>query len=125
MKWIRLIATGVFIVSTFAAITQSTTPAVNVWAWGDKTSLLVSEMPKDLTNAISVSLGEGPIGIAAKANGTVVAWGSPPQVPAELTNALAVAAGANHCVALRSDGTVLHWGQKDYQGCDVCDVPPG
>jgi len=125
MKWIRFIATGVFIASTFAAFAQPTTPPVNVWAWGDKTSLLVSEMPKDLTNAISVSLGEGPIGLAARADGTVVAWGSFPQVPAELTNALAVAAGANHCVALRSDGTVLHWGQKDYQGCDVCDVPPG
>ncbi len=123
MKWIRFIATGVFIASTFAAITQSTTPAVNVWAWGDKTSLLVSEMPKDLTNAISVSLGEGPIEIAAKANGTVVAWGNNvghrSEVPPGLSNVVAIAAGYQHNLAVRADGNVVAWGDNNMGECDV------
>ena len=46
---------------------------------------------------------------------TVIAWGDNTalqcQVPAGLTNAIAVAAGDSHSLALKSDGSVAGWGQ--------------
>jgi pimeloyl-ACP methyl ester carboxylesterase len=50
----------------------------------------------------------------AQVPGTVVAWGDNSQgqtnVPAGLTNVIAIAAGGNHSLALKSDGTVVAWG---------------
>ena len=43
-------------------------------------------------------------------------------VPADLTNALGVAAGCEHCLALKRDGTVEAWG-NDYYG--QANVPAG
>ena len=53
------------------------------------------------------------------ASGTVVAWGAyygnydyfygQPLVPADLSGVIAIAAGAEHSVALKSDGTVVAW----------------
>ena len=43
-------------------------------------------------------------------------------VPSDLTNAVAIAAGWQHSVALRSNGTVVAWGRNDY---GMCNVPPG
>lgn len=58
--------------------------------------------------------------------GTVVAWGSNTNgecnVPADLTNAVAIAAGIEHSVALRADGTVEAWGADEYH---QTDIPPG
>ena len=58
--------------------------------------------------------------------GRVVAWGANEygqcDAPDGLTNAVAVAAGESHTVALRADGTVLAWG-RNVQG--ECDVPSG
>jgi hypothetical protein len=46
--------------------------------------------------------------------GRVVAWGSNSlgltNVPADLTNVIAIAAGSVHSIALKSDGTVRAWG---------------
>src|SRR5512146_2706256 len=46
---------------------------------------------------------------------TVVGWGdntaSQLQVPAGLTNAVEVAAGDSHSLALKTDGSVVAWGQ--------------
>jgi alpha-tubulin suppressor-like RCC1 family protein len=42
--------------------------------------------------------------------GTVVSIGGP-AVPLGLTNAVAIAAGASHALALRSDGSVVAWGR--------------
>jgi hypothetical protein len=54
-----------------------------------------------------------------------VAWGDNTQyqcgVSPGLTNAVAVAGGGGHSVALRADGTVAAWG-ADWSG--QCDVPP-
>ena len=45
--------------------------------------------------------------------GTVVAWGGgATNVPAGLTNVVAVAGGQPHALALRSDGTVVAWGNQ-------------
>jgi hypothetical protein len=42
-------------------------------------------------------------------------------VPPDLTNAVAVAAGGGHCLALRSDGSVFAWGDNTY---GQTTVPP-
>ena len=51
-------------------------------------------------------------------NGTVVAWGysfdGETNVPANLTNAVAVTGGEEDSLALRSDGTLAAWGDNFY-----------
>ena len=53
----------------------------------------------------------------------VVAWGNngnnQTMVPVDLTNAVAVAGGNRHSLALRSDGTVVAWGANDYGQTNV------
>jgi alpha-tubulin suppressor-like RCC1 family protein len=52
----------------------------------------------------------------------LLAWGidnAAITVPADLTNAQAVSAGAAHTLALRADGTVLAWGDNTYGQCNV------
>ncbi len=55
----------------------------------------------------------------------VIAWGyggdGQTTVPPSLTNAVAIAAGDSHSVALRADGSVIAWGDN-FQG--QTDVPP-
>jgi alpha-tubulin suppressor-like RCC1 family protein len=50
--------------------------------------------------------------------GTVVTWGSDASgqrtVPTGLTNAVAIAAGAEHSLALRADGAVAAWGWNEF-----------
>jgi hypothetical protein len=50
--------------------------------------------------------------------GTVVAWGDNSlgqrNIPSDLTNAVAVAAGASHNLALRENGTITAWGENSY-----------
>src|SRR4051812_965682 len=82
-------------------------PAIpgTVVGWGDLGYVLI-------TNAIAVSAKEGynpgPNRVILLADGTVAKWESIPQ-PAGLTNLIAVVAGANHSLGLRSDGTVVEW----------------
>jgi alpha-tubulin suppressor-like RCC1 family protein len=49
-----------------------------------------------------------------RANGSLVGWGNNSSgqlnIPATLSNVIAIAAGASHSVALRSDGKVFAWG---------------
>ena len=49
--------------------------------------------------------------LALKSDGTVVAWGGglATDVPADLSNVVAVAAGRYHSLALKNDGTVVAW----------------
>jgi alpha-tubulin suppressor-like RCC1 family protein len=64
--------------------------------------------------------------LALKRDGTVVAWGNnssgQTNVPPDLTNVIAIAAGANHSLALRKDGTVVAWGANN---AGQTNVPPG
>lgn len=55
--------------------------------------------------------------MALKENGTVIAWGEntlgQTNVPAGLSNVMAIAAGWRHSVALKNDGTVVCWGSNN------------
>src|SRR5207249_11721491 len=57
---------------------------------------------------------------------TVFAWGddlyAQTNLPAGLTNVVALAAGANHTLALRSDGKVIAWGDDS---ANQVTLPPG
>jgi uncharacterized repeat protein (TIGR02543 family) len=58
--------------------------------------------------------------------GAVAAWGynadGETAVPSGLTNAVAIAGGGYHSLAVRSNGTVVAWG---YNGSGEATVPPG
>ncbi len=68
----------------------------------------------------------GLIADSGAATGTVVAWGDNQfgqlNMPAGLTNVVAVAAGYYHSLALKQDGTVIGWG---YDAYGETDVPSG
>ena len=110
-----------------------------VWAWGDNSdgqlgdgtgqSRYVPMQVAGLTNVIAVAAG-GWHTVALKADGTVWTWGSNrwgqlgdggavdtryvPEQIAGLTNVMAVAAGGDHTVALKADGTVWAWGSNGW-----------
>ena len=48
--------------------------------------------------------------LSSAADTKLVAWGNGPSAPADLTNAVAIAAGDSYNLALRTDGTVTAWG---------------
>jgi hypothetical protein len=60
-----------------------------------------------------------------KSDGTVVSWGynyyGQTSVPSDLTNGVAVSAGAYHSLALRADGTVAAWG---WGSSGQTNIPP-
>jgi alpha-tubulin suppressor-like RCC1 family protein len=78
----------------------------------------------NLTNITAVGCG-WEFNAALRNNGTVVAWGNnlfnQTNVPSGLSNVTAIAAGAEHTLAL-SNGTVVAWG---YNGSGQTSVPAG
>ena len=64
--------------------------------------------------------------LALKADGTVVGWGDngfgETNIPAGLTNVVAIAAGNYHSLALKADGTVVGWGNN---GNGEINIPAG
>ena len=78
----------------------------------DGTVVANTGLPAGMTNV--VALDPGWVG-AVRSDGTVVipaySFGIPEDLPpAGLTNVIALANGANHTLALRSDGTLAAWG---------------
>jgi glucose/arabinose dehydrogenase/sugar lactone lactonase YvrE len=63
--------------------------------------------------------------LALRSDGTVIGWGDNSEwqvsVPTDLTNAVAIAAGAGHSLAMRSNGNVVAWGSPVY---GAVEVPP-
>lgn len=61
--------------------------------------------------------------LAVRADGTVSAWGydfdGQCDVPAGLSNVVAVAAGEFFSLALKTDGTLVAWGTDDHGQCDI------
>jgi alpha-tubulin suppressor-like RCC1 family protein len=109
-----------------------------VWAWGDNefgnlgtgntTNSLVPVQVHTLANVVAIAGGRDH-SLAIESNGTVWSWGwnqygqvgngtkgnnvlSPVQVSG-LTGVTMVSAGADHSMALKSDGTVWAWGQNN------------
>jgi alpha-tubulin suppressor-like RCC1 family protein len=84
-----------------------------VVAWGDLGA--PTNMPAGLSGVTAVDAGglEQTVNfaMALRSNGTVVAWGSAnggvTNVPTAVSNAVAIAAGASHAVALLNDGRPL------------------
>jgi len=132
---------GLFNVSAIAAGNTHTVALKQdgtVWAWGDNycgqlgdgTTTLLRTSPVQvlgLSNVSAIFAGSNHT-VALKQDGTVWAWGanfggqlgdgtttrqrhSPVQVPG-LSNVSAIAAGGNHTLALKQDGTVWAWGDN-------------
>ncbi len=84
-------------------------------------------VPTNLPRSVVELTGGDYHSLALLADGTARTWGSRcylqsrPDVPADLTNAIAVSAGPDHNLALRSDGTVTAWG-SGWEG--ITNVPP-
>jgi alpha-tubulin suppressor-like RCC1 family protein len=89
----------------------------SVTGWGSYGS--TPHPPARATNLARISAGtanspSGGLCIGLRRDGTVVVWGpslsSLTNVPASVTNAVAVAAGSGYALALRAGGAVLAWG---------------
>src|SRR5262245_15547371 len=56
----------------------------------------------------------------AQTDGSILSWGT--RVVVERTvleNLVAIAAGRSHSMALKSDGTIIAWGDNSYTQCKV------
>ncbi|HET7626010.1 MAG TPA: hypothetical protein VFM25_12175, partial [Verrucomicrobiae bacterium] len=112
-------------------------PAFFQWRFNDEDIpgetqpvLILTNLTKNQAGNYSVVVSNA-FGFAVSSNavlsiGNVAAWGNnyygQTSVPAGLTNAIAVAAGYEHSLALKADGTVVAWGgNSDGQ----TNVPPG
>jgi hypothetical protein len=69
-----------------------------------------------------IGFGERQITRLLTQGGLVVAWGHHYNVPSDLSDAVAIAAGGDHLLALKQDGKVAAWGMNNRH---QCDVPPG
>jgi len=102
--------------------------------WGIKSGAApgAERVPANLNNVVAVSdspwidnsnggaASPGDFALALKNDGTVIGWGyngsvatynvGPTNVPAGLSNVVAIAAGGGHGLALQSDSTVMGWG---------------
>lgn len=113
----------------------------SVVAWGDNDSGQC-DVPDGLTNVVAVAAGVYS-SYALKSDGTIAVWGNPYDTTVwvyddvedyyyeesleDLRDVVAIAAGYFHTLALKSDGTVVAWGQDvAYSCCDWFNtVPPG
>ena len=67
------------------------------------------------TNVCQFALAIRPVAVAAWGNNS----DSQCRVPVGLTEVVAIAAGVNHSLALRPDGTITAWGSTNYGKCTV------
>lgn len=102
--------------------------------WGNNGNSQLN-LPENLSGVVAIAAGMVH-SVALKSDGTVVACGTrqittelgqPPtvvpaeaaEVPAGLDNVIAIAAGGAHSLALKSDGTVVAWGDNSVGQTDV------
>ncbi len=133
----RIAALAVAVVSGSGAAchAQSTANQLAVWGGGTFAGSLTN-VPIGLTNLVAIAAGDYHL-LALKADGTVAAWGYsaarrilPPyagwkldnlatNVPAGLNGVIAIAAGSFHNLVIRSNGTVVAWGDNSYGQTNV------
>lgn len=82
----------------------------SVFSWSDKVG-----SPPRLTNIVAIAAGGGDFerDLAIRKDGAVAARGDE-NVPQYLSSIVAIAVGQNHSLALKTDGTVLGWGDNSY-----------
>lgn len=87
---------------------------------GKVVSISGGNTPDGLTNVLAIAAAKEWFGnnLALKNDGTVVQWdcrnASLSRVVMGLSNVVAIAAGENHCLALKYDGTVFGWGNNGH-----------
>ena len=105
------------------AVTPNTIrPAGRLAAWGT-TNYNLNLPPTNLV----VDVSARGTGLAVTSQGSLVAWGrntagETNQVPSGIANAVQVAMGHTHCVALKGDGSVVSWGDIS---SGLSNVPAG
>ena len=93
------------------------TPSLPVLAWG-KNSQGQSTVPPILNDANTAAISaKGNTSFALLKSGGVVQWGS--GTAPVLTGVTAIAAGVNHSLARKGDGTVTAWGDNTYGQSNV------
>lgn len=99
--------------------------------WGGRSELEKYNVPEGLSDVVAIATGKmqqrgSGHCLALRSDGTVKAWGDNSfgqcDVPPNLNNAIAIAAGWRHSLALRADRTVVAWGEN-FDG--QCNVPVG
>lgn len=77
--------------------------------WGENPD---ASVPSNVSNVIAIAEGDCELGL--QCDGKVVAWGSSDfgltNVPQDLSNVVAVAAGVSSCLALSANGKITAWG---------------
>ena len=91
-------------------------PLKPVVAWG-RNSAGQTTVPS-LSHVAAVA-GGGTQSYALLDNGTVVGWGGAAAVPGTVTNATHIAAGIDHALVRKSDGTVEAWGNNSFSKATV------
>jgi len=95
-----------------------------VVGWGNNTGGEATP-PAGLSNVVAIAAGGSPFApgnsVALQSDGTIVIWGvlGPQTIPG---NAVAIAAGSFHVLAVKADGTVVGFGD-DFFG--EINIPPG
>ena len=89
---------------------------VNAWGESTRGSYVLAYKPN--SGMVRMTDGGRTHSVAVKNDGTVVAWGDnslgQTNVPLNLSDVIAVAAGGNHTLALKKNGEVVAWGSNDY-----------
>jgi hypothetical protein len=110
------------LVSTSALGCQVLQGTLVSWEDSDYNGSGVS-VPPDLANVVLFGLDQvSNSAVAITATGEVVEWGNYtpfPNKPSNLVGARAIAVGFGHALALKSDGTVMAWGNNWHGGTDV------
>lgn len=127
----KSITVGIGCDASFSVIADGVFPIYYQWRSGE--TILPGETNRILTITNVQTFQSGTFSVViSNSSGTavsspaylgvagIVSWGSTSfldtrtNVPADLTNVVAIAAGDRHDLALKADGTVVSWGENDY-----------